>query len=307
MDKKKKKSLIIYSIIVSSALVVGGLGGFLAKRYLGQEITDESTLDPNDYKMDTSELMDRYNSFSGTSYDKEFTAAEMINIALEKYRTSNNCYSYGIGVAHAKSLGINIEQSIRNSQIKNGDVYFEESISKSSMVGVATRAIQNGASGDIELYFQQSTSKVTSEKAVFDMQATIVEHNAYRQAWGKTLDEMFIYIISNKTVESKNITRDGTYYLVEVNLYADIAAYNYKTQMVTISNLDGRPTFDSINLKYTLSSQLDLLQLHCDEKYQASMGVNANIHNEIDYYYHVDSYLQIPEINESFDYSMKGE
>ena len=44
-----------------------------------------------------------------------------------------------------------------------------------------------------------------------------------------------------------------------------------------------------------------------DEKYQASMGVTATIHNTIDYYYHANESIDIPKENETIDYSIEGE
>ena len=121
---------------------------------------------------------------------------------------------------------------------------------------------------------------------------------------------MFIYIISDKSVltDKCSINKDSNYIKVHLELDTDIASYYYKIQMKTISNLSSLPTFEYLKQTYTFDSNMTLLHCRVDEKYKASMaGVSANIHNLIDYYYHANEYLKIPELNESIDYSLKGE
>ena len=112
---KGKKTLIQYSIIAVCAIGVGVGGGILLKRKLGPVEIDYSGFDSNSFQADSKALLKEYEA----NPDKEFTAAELVNIGLEKYRQCEN--SYSIGVGQASTI---VNQSIRNFQIKNGNSYY---------------------------------------------------------------------------------------------------------------------------------------------------------------------------------------
>ena len=291
------KATLIYGIVGTLIVASGIVTGVVLKRQFGQTEIDYSGFDPENYRMDAAELVKQYDK----NPNKNFTAAELINIGLEKYRTCENCYSIGIGTADTI-----VNQTIRNAQIKVGDHYFEESISYSRMVAVANRVDQVGGNNDISL----NKGKATGSDAVsYDNKVTTFKAEDYKKAWGKTLDEMFIYIISNETViesESK-IERNDNYIKVSVALDTVISTYYYKLQMKEISNLDKLPVFESLKQTYVFSKDMELLQCDVDEKYQASMGVTASIHNKITYYYHANVVRNIPSDNETIDYSIEGE
>ncbi len=296
----KKKTIILYSTIVGVAVILGVCAGVLAKLTMSKENTDYSDFDPEQYRVNSKKLLEQYEA----NPKKSFTTAELINIGLEKYRQCENSYSIGVGNADA---GI-VNQTIRNAQIKNGNTYFEESISNSSMVHIANRVEQNGIGGQIYFYKGKATGaeacKYTDNKVEYVGQD-------YKNDWGKTLDEMFIYLISNDTViegsDSVEKTDDG---LIKINisLDKDISSYYYKIQMKTISKLSGLPTFDYLKQSYVFTSDMKLLYCKVDEKYQASMGaITTGIHNIIEYYYHADEYQAIPTLEERINYSLEGE
>ena len=66
---------------------------------------------------------------------------------MEKFRRCENCCSFTFGVADTI-----VKQDIRGCMIKNGDKYFEESVSKSSMVSLANRMFQTGKGNDVSMY-----------------------------------------------------------------------------------------------------------------------------------------------------------
>ena len=77
--------------------------------------------------------------------------------------------------------------------------------------------------------------------------------------------------------------------------------------MKEISDLDRLPGFEYLTHTYIFAKDMTLLYCKVDEKYQASMGVTATIHNTIDYYYHANESIDIPKENETIDYSIEGE
>lgn len=291
------KSLLTYILIVGIAGTAGVTTGIVGKRLLGQEEIDYSGFNPEEFRADGTALLAEYNS----DPNKNFTAPELVAIGLEKYKNCENSYSIGIGIAATV-----VEQTIRNYQIKNGDQYFEESISKSSMVGVANRAIQNGKDGEISLFLGKANG---AESASYPEEGTVYNKEDYKKYLGKTLDEMFVYLISNNSVlkDGTEIKKTSNEVEVTLNLNPDIATYYYKIQMKNISNLDKLPVFSYLKHTYIFDKNMMLKHAHIDEDYSASMGITVNIRNNIDYYYYANEYVKIPNYNENLDYTVKGE
>ena len=298
-EKKKltkgKKALIQYSIIGVCAIAVGITSGVILKKKLGPVETDYAGFDPEALKMDSSALVEEYSK----NKNKDFTPAELVNIGLEKYRQCENSYSIGIGLADTI-----VKQTIRNFQIKNGNQYFEEQISKSSMVSLANRALQV-TDEQVKTYKGKAKDTEVSE---YTNSSTDYSSDKYKEMYGKTMPEMFIYLVSNETILSNEISKKDGRVRVEIELDPEVATYFYKTQMVTISNLSALPTFEYVRQTYTFDDDMNLLHCYINEKYKATMsGVTATIVNSLDYYYHANEYLKIPEIGENLNYSVEGE
>ena len=296
--KRFNRHLFIQNtIILALAAAVGVSAGIVAKRQFGQEEIDYSGFDPESYRGDGQTLLGEYNK----NPSKAFTPAELVNIGLEKYRQCENSYSIGIGKASTI-----VTQTIRNAQIKNGDEYFEESISKSSMVSIANRVRQTNSVDEVDLY---RGNAIDAESASYTDNKEAYTLEKYKEAWGKTLNEMFIYLISNKTTleGSKVENLSNGYKKVTLKLDPEISTYYYKIQMKTMSNLDRLPVFDYLTHTYVLDKNMMLVQATVEEKYQASMSVSVSITNNIDYYYHANEYLKIPQLDESVSYSIEGE
>ena len=295
-----KKSLVTYILIVGIAAIAGTTTGIIGKNLLGQEKVIYKG-DPDQYQADSKALLEKYNSNPNGNY----SPSDLVNIGLEKYRNCENCYSLGIGLADTV-----VQQTIRNYQIKNGDQYFEESISKSSMVGVANRAIQDGVDGTIKLYKGSATSAITGTYPKPSDKDKKWSKEEYKNYLGKTLDKMFIYILSDDTVlkeGTKTQKLDNGDVQVTLNLHPDIAPYYYKVQMKNISGLDALPSFEYLKHTYTFDKDMNLKECYVDEKYKASMGISVTIRNTINYYYYPNEFKEIPSNDTALDYSLKEE
>lgn len=293
---KGKKALIQYSIIAVCAVGLGVGGGVILKKKLGPVETDYSGFDSSSFQADAKALLKEYEK----NPNQDFTPAELVNIGLEKYRQFEN--SYSIGVGQASTI---VNQQVRNFQIKNGNTYYEEQISKSSMVSLANRVIGNEEKATI---YKGKAKEIELPEYSGDSQDMNSED--YKATWGKTLPEMFIYIISNDTVDTDKSTitkKDGKIF-VNLELDPEIASYNYKIQMKTLSDLSSLPTFEYLRHTYVFESDMTLIHSYLNEKYVATMsGINATIVNTLHYYYHANAYMKIPEINEILSYSVEGE
>lgn len=293
---KKKKALIQYSIIAVCAIGVGVGGGILLKKKIGPVEIDYSGFNSDSFQADSKALLAEYEK----NPNKEFTAAELVNIGLEKYRQCEN--SYSIGVGQASTI---VNQSVRNFQIRNGEKYYEEQISKSNMVSLANRVIADSEGATV---YRGKAKDI--EIPEYNNEPNIMSQSEFKDLWGKNLEDIFIYIISNETVDLDKSTvtkKDGKTYIC-LELDPDIASYNYKLQMKSLSELSALPTFEYLRQTYVFDSNMTILHSTIDEKYVATMsGINATVINNLDYYYHANEYLKIPEIDEILDYSVEGE
>ena len=297
VDKKKMSEWLQYGIIAAATISLGVAGGIIIKRKFGGEEITYSGFDPEAFKADGAALLKEYEK----NPKKNFTPAEKVCIGLEKYKRQENSYCVSIGLADTI-----VKQTIRNAQIKNGSSYFEEQISRSSMVSMANRVTQKGE--EVKMYKGKATG---DEKGDYPKEYTLYKPEDYKTTYGKTPDEMFIYIISNKTVNLNKCNESEKKGKIKIilDLDKDIATYYYKIQMKGMSNLAGLPVFEYVKLTYTFDSKMTLLHMKVDEKYKASMaGVTATIINDIDNYYFGGKKIKIPGLNESLNYSkLKGE
>lgn len=294
---KHKLGWLPYAIIASTAIAIGAGAGIFVKRKFGQEEIDYSNFDASAYAMNSKELLEKYRA----NPKANFTSAELVNIGLEKYRQFENSYSFTVGLA--KTV---VDQTIRNAQIKNGDKYFEEQISRSSMVSLANRLETTTDSSETTVYKGKADG---DETASYSGTSQAYTEQGFKDYLGRTLQDMFVYTISDDTVYDDSTTEtlaDGNI-RIYLNLDPELSTYFYKIQMKNMSNLDSLPTFNYVKQTYTFTSDMTLLHCYIEEKYQASMGMTVSITNTLHTYYHADEYKAIPTLDEPFDYSTKGE
>ena len=299
------KTLLTYILLVGIAGTAGTGTGVILKRTVGpiDEIYPPG-FSADEYKDDVDALYLSYleKDAQGVDVTRAFKNSQLVNIGLEKYRRCENSYSITIGIADTI-----VSQAIRNAQIKNGDEYFEESLSYSGAVQLANRVRQTGKDGSVRLY----TGSISSLDSV-NYSETYKEyaHDAYKEYLGKTLDEMFIYIISEKTVlsSSKQYKEDGSF-TITLSLDPNISTYYYKYQMKNISGLSNLPPFTRVDQIYSFDKDLNLTHVKIDEDFtatKAGIPVAAKTNNRLDIYYYPDTFRKIPEYNEKVDYSILG-
>lgn len=295
---RMNKTLLSYLLIVGIIGIAGASGGIILKRTMGPiEEVYPPGFSPDEYRDDVQGL---YAQYLEKGITREMTNSDIVNIGLEKYKRCENCYSIGIGVANAMGVG----QTVRNAQIKVGDEYFEESISFSSMVSLADRAIQHGVDGNIDY---MHTDDCSVETGNYPSSYTPMSKGDYKTRFGKSLDEMFIYIISNKTVVSSKKEETSNEIKITLDLDNSISTYYYKIQMQNISGLSSLPPFTQVHHVYTFTKDLYLKSLHLEEKYtatKASIPVPAPVDADITYYYHANEETNIPKYNEPIIYKV---
>lgn len=301
-EKTMNKLLLTYILTIGICGVAGGGTGIVLKRTVGP--IDEHYppgFDPKEFSPKLESIMEKYNKLSDKTISgvRSFSDSDVINICFEKYRTQEYCWSIGAGNANTI-----VTQTIRNAQIKRGSEYFEEQLSYSSVVDLAKRSLQHGVDGDLETFDggcidpETATYPATPSKSF--------TKDEYKKYLGKTLDEMFIYIISEKTVLDSSRVTKGDVTTIKLTLNPNLSTFYYKTQMQNISGLSNLPPFSEVKLEYTVDSNLNLKHLLVDETYTATkegIPVPAKTHNIINYYYYAGEQMDIPSYNENINYS----
>ncbi len=296
------KLLLAYILTVGICGVAGGGTGVVLKRTVGP--IDEHYppgFDPKEFSPNVEAIMEKYNKLSDKTINgvRSFSDSDVINICFEKYRSQEYCWSVGAGNANTI-----VTQAIRNSQIKRGNEYFEEQLSYSSVVALAKRSLQHGADGNIEVFDGGCLDPETAQYSATPSKE--LNKKEYKEYLGKTLDEMFIYIISEKTVLDSSRTIKGEDVTIKFNLNPNLSTFYYKIQMQNISGLSNLPPFSEVKLEFTVDTNLNLKHLLVDETYTATkegIPVPAKTHNIINNYYHAGEQMDIPPYNENINYS----
>ena len=169
------------------------------------------------------------------------------------------------------------------------------------MVAVASRAMQTGIEGKINLYKGKAISDVAG---TYPGEPKVYEQSDYKKLYGKTLDRMFIYILSDATVikDKCSIDKNDDEIKVVLALDPDLSTPNYKYQMKSVGNLDTLPTFKSLTHTYTFDKDMNLKGYVVNEYYSATMMMTVDVHNYIEYTCFPGEYLKIPELTEKLDY-----
>ena len=299
-----KKLLLTYILTIGICAAAGISTGIILKKTIGP--IDEMYppgFDPAEFSPDLDAIWKKYEGLSNKSIDgaKSLTDAELVNVAQEKYKRCENCYNFSVGDAHTI-----VTQTVRNAQVKNGNEYFMDQISYSSMVSLAKRTYQHGAEGQVEVYDGNPTD---SEKATYPASPTGTYTPAeYKEKHGISPNEIFIYVISDKTVLDSTRSTKGDEVTVKLNLNPNLSTFWYKKQMVDLSGLSNLPPFTEVKLTYTLTKQLDLKHISIDETFTATkegIPVPAKTQNLLELYYYPDTYYKIPSLSEPFDFSIK--
>jgi len=195
----KKRTILSLSIISMTAIGLGlGAAFFFHSQLAGGVTTDYTKIDADKLADDNTALLTAYSSVkkAGGDYVSAFSSKpyQVANIAFQLFSAHEHCFAQGKGVGSAKLFGGSVNQNIRSTVIKDGDHYFEESLSLSGVVNLADRMYQENnmvvrhvgrvASGDVE------------KPASLDEGTTYTIPN-YQKAMGRDLSNPCIYIISS--------------------------------------------------------------------------------------------------------------
>lgn len=290
-EVSKKKIVTITSVSVVAISIGTGLGIFFGQEFLGPR-TDYDAYDLNYYEDDIGDLYNRYQNSSNPLVD--FKPYELVNIAYHEFEELTSNYVVTDGDINASI----INQTLCSVSIKNDGMYFNESISSSSMVQVAKRFYQED--GLVTTY--DGGNIIEGKKATWNEENKSVDNlKDYEEVWGKTLSRSSIYIVSSKTVLNSTIEEVDDGYLVSIDLDPVTSVLRYVKQMAKMSNLSRKPQFDKVHMEIKLNDNMQLIERVVNESYTVyMMGAHQSNATIIDKYY--QNQIDIPTLDDNFEY-----
>ena len=300
MPKTRKGKIlgIVFAVVTPITLGVGA--GIIFSKFFVAKTTDYSGLDANSLYINMDTVLAKYQDAtkSNTPVEEALASYEIVNLAYHNYAQYENSKSTTIGSAVAAI----VDQSIRGCSIREGDKYFEESLSKSNMVGVASRMYQN-PDDNIELHIGNPIDATTATWGNEHYEYTYEE---FTEEFGKTPSTPLIYIVSKKTViaDSDTIEKNDDGYVISMSLNPKKSVINYVKQMKSISNLYDYPAFTEVNLTFHISNDLVIKRMDINESYYALKEANlgADTTANVKVYYEVDGDFKIPTLDEAIEY-----
>ncbi|MCQ3034629.1 MAG: hypothetical protein MJ248_00135 [Bacilli bacterium] len=324
-SKRSTKSLVLAIAIPVVGVTIfagGGYGiGFAIAKLTKPEIVEGLDMDDEEIKQledDTGDLLTRYAKCKeeGKEPSEVFTLDEICNIGALKFQALDNTMSLGFG--YAAAAGNVSVLDVRNTTVRNGNTYFEESVSKSASgvdVKVAERAYQTGE--DIKVHEASFPKGADAEHPSWKSDYKTWEREAYKENYGKYVDTLGIYIVSSKTILTDAVDGNGnplTYiekdengYTLQMEMDTVKTVPRYVRRMHALSNSDVNQFF-YVHLEYRLDLDLNLVYSFVHEQYAAALGtLTAKTTGRMITYYYTDQDYMIPDIKTPINYDLKGE
>ena len=296
-----KLGLIIALSLAGGATAIGVPTGIYLANSLKQPTIDYSAMETDGYSYDMAAGRAKYAACSG---DYSTLAPEdAFNISLDLLNGIEHYRTQGIGEAKA----LFITQEIRSTIVRDGDSYFEESLSASDSSLTPSCAWRMYQTDDGVTQYQGTLNSGTYEAATFDADEGMeFDHEAYRERMGRLISDRTIFVVSKSTVvaDQSSFAKEGDGYRLSIVLDPVLSVVNYVKQMVTVSNLPSAPTFNSLSIEMTFDKDLYPVTLTTEESYQADsgMGISATVNGSLTTYFDLEGQFEIPPLNEPETY-----
>ena len=289
------KGIAIYSSIGAATIALGVVGGVIVGKNVFVSKLNYGAIDIAENEQDFSETFARYKGMNKNRYFDSFSNVELANIALMNLEEKDYYYTLTTG----QVIAAGVKQAIHSTYIKNQNNYFEESLSASSFVKAANRFYQN----DEGISWYKGKYKDINTSSYANAKETNYTLDDFEKDWGKPVSRPCIYIISNRSYQSGELTKnnDGTYKL-ELNLDPTLSVLRYVKQMKMTGNLSEEPIFHKVKLIFEVDSELNILSFSTDEIYDVHMVIDAKDSKASltqTYYYEE---RDIPKIDEKTNY-----
>ncbi len=308
---------------IRAGLIWGGsailaIGAGFASGFLYHKLTDNPQIieiDAATLQIDQDALMERYQK--AKDYE-ELEPWEVANIGLIKFARTENHRSTAKGEAVAMGL---VTQHIRSAAIRNGDQYFEESLSKSEGgldIQTGWRMYEDEQQVSTLYPSKEKTISSDASKASWDesKKETFEDPEAFKATVGYTISgHLSNYNITEYTYVKEgddapsgvptSLQKTDVGYLLELELDVNLACEDYKVQMKHTSDLYGYPVFSFSHLQMVFDQELNLLEMTSHEKYKAAISpvISSEVEGTITTTYESDGIFPIPGLKDNVPYA----
>ncbi|MCR5333191.1 MAG: hypothetical protein K6E11_04165 [Bacilli bacterium] len=318
MDAKKEKKPLSKGmrILILAGVIVGGLAvgagtGYLIGHFgktpeVVEEIKDLDAIEDND-----ANLLDRYEQVKkeGRNPVSVFSISELANISMSKFTSHEYSVAIGYGVANS---AVNLD--VRNYAIKNGDEYYEESLSKSKgaiNIVVCQRDYQHGNEKTSPIDSYTGDIKTDAEHPDWS-KPTKTDYTAesYEEKFGKMVSRPSVYVVSSQSVldEGSSVEKTADGYQLTMNLDTIKGIARYRKRMMNLSGSNVKK-FEYVHLTYYVDDDFNLIRSYVEEKYAAGIaGISANVEGSLSTYFFTDTNdVKIPEIGVNVTFPKEGQ
>ncbi len=320
----RKKATCFWSLGITGSIALGvGIGYIFATLFNGGEMGDYSHVNVSAYAVNYDALIEKYNSFpKNADFSKSFTPCELANTSLTLLHRNERYMAQGYGKGTFNVFGVSGDQAIRSTMIRNGNDYFEESLSKSSLVQAAFRMYETYEGETSSTYRYKGSVDANIYDSHFSESAKeTFTRDAYKETMGRYLDGIpCIYIISDRCLSKEgqketsgiptSVEKTDNGYRIELELNPGVTVKNYVLQMIQTGDLAGPPSFKYVHLTFELDSELNLISLRNRESYYAKTkktGAGSNMKGDLTTYFYTKDVPDIPELSVQMNYDSAKE
>ncbi len=299
-----KTGLIVGLSVGAVAIAIGIPAGIYLASVLKEPKVDYSGIESDGYAYDMAAGRAKYEAcrgdYSSLAPEDAFNISLDLLSGLDHYRTQ--------GIGEAKALFIT--QEIRSTIVRDGDSYFEESLSASNSSLTPSCAWRMYQTDEGVTQYQGTLNSGSYEAATFDADEGMeFDYDAYRERMGRLISDRTIFVVSKSTVirDESSFVKDGDGYRLSIVLDPVLSVVNYVKQMVTVSNLPSAPTFNGLSIQMTFDKDLYPVTLTTEESYQADsgMGISATVNGTLTTYFDLEGQFEIPSLNEPETYETR--
>ncbi|MDY2575593.1 MAG: hypothetical protein SOW55_06480, partial [Bacilli bacterium] len=168
--------------------------------------------------------------------------------------------------------GVNVTQQVRNTRIVDKNYMYQEAISYSNMVKVATQKFYNKD----KVFILQGSPKNINEVKWSDKVNPVTREYIYKN-YGSMPDQLNSYYYCEESIEeTSSMEKIGDNYVLHVDLN-DLGAINSKREIVTLGGALDNPVYYYIHVDITIDPSWKVLNLVTSESYSIKKNIGIGV------------------------------
>ena len=172
------------------------------------------------------------------------------------------------------NAGVNVTQGVKNVRIVENDYMFQEAISYSSMVKIASQKFYHNNKA-----FIRNGSAASLDDATFGDSVSAVSYDYIYQKFGFLPNQLNSYYYGeNSVLPSSYIeTTDDGNYILHVDLDTEYGPINSRREVVTNGGAEDYPTYSIVHADITITPEWKTLQIDTHDCYVLKKNIGLGI------------------------------